>query len=424
MTAPPVSSVVPSRLYSLRGVEARFQICPEDIIRYAAEAQISVCVLIPPNKRAYHVNLENIDWDFTRLDVEFSLRNVIRKSHTADLHAKPDTWPLPAPVSTLALVVDERTCDLVDLFGYQRRRFFAKAIQFHEGMLGIDEKRLALVLQSGQVVVNENDDHGKGKKSGRDRSYDPFRFGLYVGDFQFSEVRKKGFALPEELEISANTLYILGDQLNELLMGLGIQDYKLVNQDPSEPLANGFPPPVKNLIVPTFASARLKEFCHIANLRWSHVDPGLSQAEYDSINASVVEDLRKAKAKIPLAEDQIETAAGIIRPLWARRGLSPAIKNSRLETFVTPDLEKILLVARRIYEWKSSRSDATRDRYSRLHPSDKLVIGWLADSEHYSVSATHKAPVAAKLLRSEPGARRATASRKSKRVPASKNKSL
>lgn len=415
MTAPPLPLAVPSRLYSLRAVEARFQIYPEDIIRYAAESQISVCVLIPPNRRAYQVNLENIEWDFTRLDVEFVLRYAIRKSHTADLHANPDAWPLPAPVSTLAMIIDSRTCAMVDLFGYQRRRFFTGALQFHESKW-IEEGRV-LLLRPGQVIVDEDDDVGDVEKYGKDLDYSAFRFGLYSGDFQFSEVRKKGFALPEELEISADTIYIVGDQLNAFLKQAWKPNSHLIHPDYAGLLVKAFPPPSQIRTVPTFASSRLKEFFDIAKSRWSPVRPGLSQTEYDQINASVVEDLKKVKKNIALAEDQVEIAAGIIRPLWAQRGLSPEVKRSREKTFVTPDFEKILLVACRIYEWKLSRSDSARHKNSRQHPPDNVVIGWLADSEHYSLSATHKAPVAAKLLRSVPGARRSRAPKKPKRSP-------
>lgn len=408
MSEPSGYSIVPSRLYSLREIEALFQVRCEEIVRYASESQISICVLVPPKKRVYHFELDNLDWDRTDYDVERVFRSLCHKSADAAVQVDPWLWPNIAGASTLALVVDSHTCNQVYLFGYQRRRFFTGALQFYEGpTIG---KGQVLFIRPAQEFLDLPDDVEP------EEEFPNCRLGVYGDSVRFDEYSEKGLVSPEELEISIATLYILGEQVEIFLSRTGPVGRNSFGAFPEGAIVKLYPPPKSSMTVPTFASSRIKALSDIAKLRWGGVKPGLSQAEYDSINASLIEDLRRARNDVPLAEDEIDIAAGIVRPLWAQRGLLPAIKESRLQTWVTPEFEKILLVAERVHDWKKSVASApgSKPRYSRAHPSDKVVIAWLADPEHFSVSATHKAPVAAKLLRSVSGARKAKGSAKPK----------
>lgn len=401
--------IVQCRLYSLREVNAAFHVRPDDIIRYASDSQICLCVLVPTSKRVYHFELADLDWDLTDFDVERVYRHLGLRAHESVVQPDPWAWPQITGSSTLGLIVDSQTCNRVLLFGRQRKRLFRSALQFNEGPTpGAGQARLIRPLQEFLDVPED---------MGPEQSFDNYFLGVYGDSVRFESLPSGGVAPPEEMEISPESLYILGEQLEIFLTDCrpAIGHHQVPTTTGT--VTKSYPPAIPDLRVPTYASGRLKAFKDIAVSYWQGIKPGLALKDYQLINSRLVDELHRAREKgqIPLAEDEVETAAGIIRPLWAR-SIGPEIKETRLETFVTPEFEKMVLVAGRIDDWKKALKNATgaKARYAREHPSDETVIKWLADSEHFSVSRTHKAPVATKLLRSVAGARKSRTSKQAK----------
>lgn len=260
MSEPSGYSIIPSRLYSLRDIEALFQVRGEEIIRYASESQISICVLVPPKKRVYHFELDNLDWDRTDYDVERALRSLFRKSAGAAVQASPWLWPIIAGASTLALVVDSDTCNQVYLFGYQRRRFFTGALQFYEGPTS--GKGQVLFIRPAQEFLDLPDEVGP------EQAFPNCRLGIYGDSVRFDEDSEKGLISPEELEISVATLYILGEQLEIFLSRacpVGRTSFEAL---PEGSIAKLYPPPKSSMSVPTFASSRIKALADIAKRHW------------------------------------------------------------------------------------------------------------------------------------------------------------
>lgn len=222
-------------------------------------------------------------------------------------------------------------------------------------------------------------------------------------------------AIPQylkEIELSLESLWVTRSQIRSFLSESG--PYSILMAEFGGPLSKVseakasrvWPRAIEGLHPEGHWSYWLKHLHSVAESTWSSAKPDDLPESYPKRGRikSLLLQGNIPGVKLRLTANQAEDAISLICPVWARRGESPEVKSSR-QSHVTPELEKMVLVAGQIAEHVAIH---------RTYPENATVTGWLCSKDYFDLSEK-QAEVAVKILRTVPGKSPGVASAKNRK---------
>lgn len=407
--ASPNPEITLSRIYTLKEAFSEFNIRPGALLDAAAGGSIGLCVKVPPGRRAHHLVVEAITGE-----ADFSPEDQLLYGDV-DHSIETKAHPRPCGLGTIALAVSPYSCTLALEYGYARQSLFHLAYQMPAPLAARPMPPLR-AMQPFQELFLEDDF--------KEISIPNSVFGLYANVANTLYADAGRYPPPEEQELSVETLCILGDELSRFLAYSNTIG-KPTSKKEGKRKEKSFPPAIADFFIPNNAPSALKILYEIAISEWSTFKLFGDFKESDKRHASVVTKIEAlcTSGEIDLPVVLAKQLAAIIRPIWARGELSEEFRDSRGMAFVTPEMEKMVIVHNEIIAASREVSHAqTSTRRREKTPKKKKlsaddVADLLADNRHYSVSRRWHAPVAARLMRLDTSPRRRRAPSRTKRKP-------
>lgn len=189
--------IIVTRLYGLDDAHVAIGIPPDDILRLGAAGNLTLCVLVPANTRAYTIAPRStaIKDAKVQLDKHFSRSQPTEKDH-----------PIIQDGTISALGLSQAQCREIFAFGVCRTWEFFTAYAINTtNTVGYSDP---IELKPVRPPLFNAD--------GSDAPQGHWRFAVYPADTAFTFDEVTGFAGPQELLITRDQVCVLGRELGRL----------------------------------------------------------------------------------------------------------------------------------------------------------------------------------------------------------------